>query len=93
MAAPLESPGMSPSGPVSPGFRMVEKLYIDPEFKAVMKDKNIKKFLEDVIKSNNIQRGRTSDARNIEIDGQKFILRITPYASHLQRTKNASQYG
>jgi serine/threonine protein kinase len=87
MAAPLESPGMSPSGPVSPGFRMVEKLYIDPEFKAVMKDKNIKKFLEDVIKSNNIQRGRTSDARNIEIDGQKFILRITPYASHLQRTK------
>lgn len=87
MALPLESPPMSPSGPGSPGFRMVEKLYIDPDFKPIMKDKNIKKFLEEVIKSNNIQRGRTSDARVIEIDGNKFILRITPYASYLQRTK------
>jgi serine/threonine protein kinase len=87
MASPLESPQMSPVSPGSPGFRMVEKLYIDPEFRPIMKNKNIKTFLGDVIKSNNIRRGRTSDARIIEIDGQKFILRITPYASHLQRTK------
>ena len=50
MAAPLESPPMSPDGPASPGFRMIEKLYVDPDFKPVMKNKNIKSFLEGVIR-------------------------------------------
>jgi serine/threonine protein kinase len=88
MATPLESPPMSPVSPAgSPVFRMVEKLYIDPEFKPMMKNKNIKTFLGDIHKNNSIQRGRTSQAQIIEADGIRYILRITPYTTHLQRTK------
>lgn len=85
MAASLESPPGSPAG--SPTFRMVEKLYIDPEFKPLLKNKNIKTFLTEIYKNNSIKRGRTSQAQIIEADGIRYILRITPYATHLQRTK------
>lgn len=88
MAAPLESPPMSPGGPSSPAaFRMVETIYIDPDFKPIIKNKNIKTFLTNVIKNVNIQRGRISKAQLIEIDGQRFLLRTTPYETYLQRTK------
>ncbi len=88
MPAPLESPPMSPGSPLgSPVFRMVEKLYVDPEFRPKLKNKNIKTFLADIHKDNSIRRGRTSQAQIIEEDGVRFILRITPYTTHLQRTK------
>lgn len=85
MAAPLESPPGSPGRETE--FRMIKKLYIDPEFKPYMKNKNIKTFLADIHKNNTIQHGRTSQAQIIEADGRRYILRITPYATHLQRSK------
>jgi serine/threonine protein kinase len=91
MAAPLESPQMSPigspNGPNSPVFRMVEKLYVDPSFNPILKNKNIKTFLEGVGKNTNIKRGRTSSSQLIDVDGKTFLLRITPYTTHLQRMK------
>jgi serine/threonine protein kinase len=66
---------------------MVEKIYIAPEFRPKLKNKNIKTFLADIHKNNSVQRGRTSQAQIIEADGIRYILRITPYGTHLQRTK------
>lgn len=96
MAAPLESPPISPGSPGSPSspvFRMVEKLYVDPEFKPLMKNKNIKTFLDTVGKNKNIKSGRTSKAQIIDVDGQRLLLRITPYTTYLQRTKALKEIG
>lgn len=78
-----------PSPPISPvERRMVGKVYIDPSFKPKMKDKNIQSFLSTLATTNTPRSGRSSHAATVEIDGELFTLRITPYKTYAERMRS-----
>lgn len=61
------------------------KLYIDPSFTSKLQNKDIQTFLEEHSSNNDIKVGARSLSGVIRVDGNKYILRSTPYRSYAER--------